>query len=119
MFLEIVLLFCDFHANLKKLNSRLRIDVERETKPYHPDFAIAGLYLDTQYLMAVAHNYVPEWSILEQETDRILAPGYRVVLSRLCKLGYINKKNAERLFNCEITPERPPPTFPKRKISFK
>lgn len=112
------MLFCDFHANLKKLNPYLRVDVNREVTPYHSEFRIAGLYLDAKYLMAVPHNYVPEWSIEEEDTQRILAPGYRVILSRLCKLGHINQQKAERLFHCNLEPNRPPPTFPKQKISF-
>jgi len=145
------MLFCDFQCNLKKLNPYLWIDAERRNTLYHSDFPIAGIYHEGKYITGTSHNYVPEYTILGvnpeklREKDlipsdftgntgqyydqdfidkipngyleyKVLAKGYRAILSQLCRLGLIKRDKAERLFNCSLEPSRY--TFPKRYIDL-
>lgn len=105
-----------FREKLQKLNKRLWVDVTNRAYPYHKDFPTAGLYHDTEYLMAVGHNIVPEYTIIEKNTERVLAPGYRAIVDRLIRKGLVNKKQAERVFNCEFF-DKPKP-LPKRELDF-
>ena len=110
------MLFCNFQHYLKKLNPKLRVDTEKQVKTYHPDFPFAGLYHNDKYLFAVPHNIVPEWSLVEDTSDRMLARGYRAILSMLCERGLVNRKKAESLFQCELEPGRR--EFPKHRINL-
>lgn len=110
------MLFHNFHGYLKKLNRNLWVDCNHQLKTYHPDFPFAGLYKGREYLFAVPHNVVPEWSIVESASGRMLARGYRAILSMLVERGIVNRKKAESLFQCELEPGRQ--NFPKHEISL-
>lgn len=125
------MLFCDFHAKLKRLNPDLWIDCNNEVKPYHKDFPVAGLYLGKgphKYLMGVPHNHVPEYSyfgvdrnkLTPEEAaeidrtgfappgveERMLWRGWKAIVNNLVVRGIVDRKKAEKVFQFSIEERR-------------
>lgn len=71
-----IMLFPIFHHKLKQLNRRLHVDCDREIKPYHKNFPIAGLYLDGKYLFGVSHQNVYEHTIIALNAKKLAYHGY-------------------------------------------
>lgn len=108
------MLFTYFIEKLEKLNPRLWVDCKHQLSTYHPDFPFGGLYCGDKYLFAVPKQYVPEWSIVEHKTGRILARGYVAIVSMLIERGLVDRRKAEKLFRVDAFPGRQ--NFPKREI---
>lgn len=130
------MLFCDFHYNLRKLNSRLCIDVNQQTtQGGFEDFPTAGLYLqdfngNMKYLFGVPHQTVPEYSIaaidfstmerwgqysaineiktshLAVDKEKLLWRGWRATINNLIRMGHVEQPKAEKIFNTYFEPNR-------------
>lgn len=137
LFKGLNMIFSEFHYRLKKLNHRLWIDVNKETRIRDPNFPTAGLYLDDKFLMGVPHQEVPEYSIAginfnemilygryeelkkAQDTgfcseEKILWRGWRAIVNSLILQGYVNKDKAEKLFNTHFDNRK---EFPRTYIN--
>jgi hypothetical protein len=109
------MLFCDFVYKLKRLNSKLHVDSDHEVSP-HPSFPCGGLYLDKKYLFAVPHGTVPEYSLVDKATGKILARGYRFIISELINRGHVDRHKAQRVFGMGFEPGRQ--EFPKKELDL-
>lgn len=134
----------EFEYKLKKLNSCLWVDHKNIAYPYLKEYPTCGLYINDRFIMGVPHKWVPEWTVAgadllkldrlkrratldrmidygfipEGDTveERLLWRGYRAILASLCRQGIINKEKAEKIFRCEITPNRK--EFPRNFIQM-
>lgn len=135
----------EFNYRLKKLNSSLWVDHSKIAYPYSKEYPTCGLYSYEKFLMGVPNKFVPEWTVSGADMERMLKRdqhdevnymldkgfipegknieerllwrGYRAILSSLCRLGYINKSKAEKIFRCEIQPKRM--EFPRNFVQLK
>ncbi len=124
----------EFNRKIKKLNPSLWVDLSKIAYPYSREYPTCGLYKDKKFLIGVPQKYVPEWTVsgvdfkkltkskkFEDIVDildkgfipegsnieeRLLWRGYRSILAHLCRLGHIDRQKAQKLFHCEITPNR-------------
>lgn len=110
------MLYCDFTYYLRKLNPKLKVDLDRELTYIHPDFPVAGLYYDNKYLFGVPHKYIPEYTWEDVQTHKIIARGWRFIFSELCNRGYFSRKRAEKLLNTHLQPGRT--NWPKVELNL-
>lgn len=69
----------------------------------------SGKWYDYDKIIEIKKQY-------PQIKTRILARGYRAILSQLVVKGYIDQRKAERLFNTTLEPQRT--SFPARYIDL-
>lgn len=134
----------DFDHKLKRGNKSLWIDYKNIAYPYSKEYPTCGLYLNEKFIMGVPHKWVPEWTVAgadlakldrlkrhetlktmlnkgfipegELVEERLLWRGYRAILASLCRQNIISTERAQKIFRCEITPNRK--EFPRNFIQM-
>lgn len=132
------MLFMNFYSRIRKLNPRIWIDVNRESRQRDSEYPTAGMYLGDRFLMGVPHIEVPEFSVSAldfnkmtidgrfEELDealetgfhpeeKILWRGWRAIVSSLIRQGYVDKTKAERLFDTHFNTQQK--EFPRNFIN--
>lgn len=112
------MLFCDFHSKIKKLNKRLWIDTDREVAAYHPNFAIAGIYLDDTYVGSSPHQHVPEYTWEIEEKKSILAPGWKQVVTNLIQKNLTTRERVQKVFGWVPEERQQASDLPKVSIAY-
>lgn len=86
----------DFERKLRKLNNNIRIFCLDSNKAAGIFTVCRGEYTE---ICGIDKNYIPERTIYDPETGRILKGGFRRALKVLIGKGYIDRKEAEKAFS--------------------
>ena len=94
----------DFARKLRKLNPNLRIFCSNDnSKPAGIFTVVRGEYKE---ICGIDKNYIPE-HITYREDGRIIRSGWRRAIKILVKQGYIDRKEAEKVFNTHLNYSAP------------
>lgn len=110
-----------FDERLKKINKNLYIDFNHRVYSLNPELGSSGIYLkhkkrtpipgttadvrlyndqDDSMIAWCTHRHVPEGNVYDK-TGRLIAIGWRAILSRCVKQNVCSKYKAEKVFGWE------------------